>query len=189
MNDKDINPMDTVTPLLLRGDEGVVINRVSNSQLITLDLEEFYSPGERILFDIKDWLFHEQILKEKDFRNFIKSHDWSHYQNKFVAITCTADAIVPTWAYMLLSISLQPHASFVFFGTLPELELQLFLNSLNKIDWKKFKDAKVVIKGCSKVEVPIAVYVEATNRLRPLATSIMYGEPCSTVPLFKRKLV
>jgi Protein of unknown function (DUF2480) len=187
MNNEKINPADTVTPLLRRGDGGEVTNRVSNSPLITLDLEEYYSPGERVLFDIKPWLFQEQILKEKDFRESVKTQDWSQYQNKYVAITCTADAIVPTWAYMLLSISLQPHASFVFFGTLPELEVQLFINVLNKIDWQKFQHAKVVIKGCSKVEVPVAVYVEATNRLRPLAASIMYGEPCSTVPLYKKK--
>ncbi|MFM9837901.1 MAG: DUF2480 family protein [Cyclobacteriaceae bacterium] len=187
MSNEEIIPIDTVTPLPRRGDGA--LNRVTNSQLITLDLEEFYSPGQRTLFDIKHWLFQEQILKEKDFRESVKTHDWLQYKNKFVAITCTADATIPTWAYMLLSISLQPHANFIFFGTLPELELQLFLNTLNKIDWQKFKDAKVVIKGCSKVEVPVAVYVEATNRLRPLATSIMYGEPCSTVPLFKRKLV
>ncbi len=187
MSNEEMNSIDSVTPLLQSGDGGEVLNRVSSSPLITLDLEKFYTPGERILFDIKDWLFQEQILKEKDFRESVKSHDWSQYQNKFVAITCTADAIVPTWAYMLLSISLQPHASFIFFGTLPELEVQLFLNALNKIEWQKFHNAKVVIKGCSKVEVPVAVYVEATNRLRPLATSIMYGEPCSTVPLYKRK--
>jgi Protein of unknown function (DUF2480) len=187
MNNEKINPIDTVTPLPRRGDGGEALNRVTNSQLITLDLEEFYSPGERTLFDIKHWLFQEQILKEKDFRESVKTHDWSQYKNKFVAITCTADAIVPTWAYMLLSISLQPHANFIFFGTLPELEVQLFINTLNKIDWQKFKDAKVVIKGCSKVEVPVAIYVEVTNRLRPLATSIMYGEPCSTVPLYKAK--
>lgn len=164
-----------------------VLNRVSNSQLITFDLEEFYSSGDRVLFDIKDWLFQEQILKEKDFRESIKAHDWSKYQDKYVAVTCSVDAIVPTWAYMLLSISLQPFAKFIFFGTLSQLEVQLFLNTLDKIDWQKFKDSKVVIKGCSKVEVPIAVYVEATNRLRPLAASIMYGEPCSTVPLYKKK--
>jgi hypothetical protein len=188
MSNEEINSIDSVTPLLWRGDGGEAItNRVSSSQLITLDLEEFYSPGQRILFDIKDWLFQEQILKEKDFRESVKSHDWSQYQNKYVAITCTADAIVPTWAYILLSISLQPHASFVSFGSLAELEVQLFMKALYKMDWQKFKDAKVVIKGCSKVEVPVAIYVEATNRLRPLATSIMYGEPCSTVPLYKAK--
>jgi hypothetical protein len=164
-----------------------IINRVMSSPLISFDLEELYTPGERVVFDIKDWLFQEQILKEKDFRELVKNHDWSRYQNKLVAITCTAEAIVPTWAYMLLSIALQPYAKQVFFGSLSELEARLFFQSLDRLDWEKFKDAKVVIKGCSKVEVPASIYVEATNRLRPWVASIMYGEPCSTVPLFKRK--
>lgn len=165
--------------------EETINNRVSNSHLVTLDLEEFYSSGERVLFDIKNWLYEEQILKEKDFRKSIKLHDWSHYQNKFVAITCSVDAIIPTWAFMLIAISLKPYAKFVFFGSLSQLEIQLFIKALDMLDWKKFYNAKVVIKGCSKVEVPVAVYVEAANRLQGLATSIMYGEPCSTVPLYK----
>jgi len=179
---------DASPSLLERGQGGEVINRVSSSPLVTLDLEEYYSHGDRVLLDIKDWLFQSQILKEKDFREFIKSHDWFQYQNKFVAVTCTVDAIVPTWAYMLVSISLQPYASAVVFGSLHDLEVQLFMRALDTIDWQKFDHAKVVIKGCSKVEVPVAIYVEATNRLRPLAASIMYGEPCSTVPLFKKKI-
>jgi hypothetical protein len=166
-----------------------IINRVSNSQLTTFDLEELYTPGERVLFDVKPLLFQELVLKEKDFRDFVKAHDWSQYQNKYVAITCSADAIVPTWAYMLLSTSLQPVASQVVFGSLQDLENVLFKQALDKIDWEKFSKAKVVIKGCSKVNVPISAYVEATNRLRPIATSIMFGEPCSTVPIFKKKLV
>jgi hypothetical protein len=169
----------------LKSDE--FINRVAASPLVSLDLEEYYTTGERVVLDIKSWLYAEQILKEKDFREAIKTHDWSQYKNKFVAIACTADAIVPTWSYMLVSIALQPFASHIFFGSLTELETQLFFQRLHQIDWKKYKDAKVVIKGCSKVEVPTAVYVEATNRLRPIAASIMFGEPCSTVPLFKRK--
>ena len=168
--------------------DGEILNRVNNSSLVTLDLEEHYIPGERLLLDIKDWLFQGQILKEKEFREFVKMHDWSRYQNKYVAIACSTDAIIPTWAYMLLSVSLQPVAEFVFFGSVADLEIQLFMKTLNQIDWQTFKDAKVVIKGCSKVDVPVAIYVEATHRLRPLATSIMFGEPCSTVPLFKRKL-
>jgi hypothetical protein len=167
--------------------EKEILNRVSTSQLVTLDLEEFYTSGERILFDIKELLFQELILKEKDFRDFIKSHNWSMYANKYVAITCSADAVVPTWAYMLLAAALQPHASTVIFGSLQDLEIHLFNQALNKIDWNKFSNAKVVIKGCSKVEVPVSIYVEATNRLRPLASSIMFGEPCSTVPVFKKK--
>jgi hypothetical protein len=164
-----------------------IINRVSNSQLITFDLEELYTSGERVLFDIKPLLFQELVLKEKDFRDFVKSHDWSHYQNKYVAITCSADAVVPTWAYMLLSSALQPVATQVVFGSLQDLENILFKQALEKVDWGKYNKAKVVIKGCSKVQVPVSAYVEATNKLRPIASSIMFGEPCSTVPIFKKK--
>jgi len=167
--------------------ENEIVNRVSNSPLVTFDLEELYSPGERVLFDIKSLLFQELILREKDFRDFIKTHDWSQYDNKYVAITCSADAVVPTWAYMLLTASLQPYASLVIFGSLLDLETILFKNALDKVDWKKYNNAKVVIKGCSKAQVPISSYVEVTNRLRPVASSIMFGEPCSTVPVFKKK--
>lgn len=163
-----------------------IINRVSASPLITFDLEELYSGGDRMVFDIKEQLFEGVMLKEKDFRAFIKNHDWSQYKDKNMAIVCSADAIVPTWAYMLLSVALQPLASSIIFGSIAELESHLFNRSLSAIDWQQYKDAKVVIKGCSKVAVPISAYVEVTNRLRPIAASIMYGEACSTVPLYKR---
>ena len=167
--------------------EKEILNRVSNSQLVTFDLEELYTPGERVLFDVKDLLFQELILREKDFRDFIKSHDWTQYANKYVAITCSADAVVPTWAYMLLASFLQPHASEIIFGSLQDLETILFKQALDKINWEKYINAKVVIKGCSKVEVPVSAYVAVTKQLRPLASSIMFGEPCSTVPVFKKK--
>ena len=164
-----------------------ILNRVSSSQLVTFDLEELYTPGERVLFDLKGLLFQELVLREKEFRDYIKSHDWSQYKNKFVAITCSADAIVPTWAFMLVSVSLQPYAQYIIFGTLKDLEQTLFQQALTKIDWSKYHNAKVVIKGCSKVEVPLTAYVEATSQLRAVATSIMFGEPCSTVPIYKKK--
>lgn len=167
--------------------EEQIVNRVSASNLVTFDLEELYTPGERHLFDIKDQLFQGLILKEKEFRDFIKAHDWSQYSGKHVAITCSADAIVPTWAFMLLSISLQPFASTIVFGSLNDLERQLFNQKLSAVDWQKFHQAKVVVRGCSKVAVPISAYVEVTNHLRPIAASIMFGEACSTVPLFKSK--
>src|SRR6478752_239466 len=128
--------------------EEQIVNRVSASNLVTFDLEELYTPGDRVLFDIKDQLFQGLILREKDFRDFIKAHDWSQYQNKFVAIQCSADAIVPTWAYMLLSIALKDFARRIVFGTLDELESQLYYDTLSSIDWSIYKDAKVVIKGC-----------------------------------------
>lgn len=167
--------------------EDQIVNRVAASNLVTFDLEEFYAPGERVLFDIKDLLFQGLILKEKDFREFIRQRDWSEFKGKFVAVTCSADAVVPTWAFMLLATVLQPFAQQVVFGSLEDLEKTLFLQRLNGVDWNKFRDEKVVIKGCSKVQVPVAAYVEAANRLRPLASSIMFGEACSTVPLFKQK--
>ena len=163
-----------------------IVNKVANSALVTFDLEHYYQPGERVVLDIKGQLYQELILREKDFRDFIRQHDWAAYQDKYVAITCTADAIVPTWAYMLVSIALQPYAKQVVFGTLEELETAIFKKSLEKVDWSSFQNAKIVVKGCSKVDVPVAIYVEATNNLRPYAASIMFGEPCSTVPLYKK---
>lgn len=166
--------------------EKEIVNRVSSSALVTFDLEEYYRSGDRVLIDIKDQLFQELILREKDFREYIKTHNWSQYKNKFVAIHCSVDAVVPTWAYMLFSIALEPYASKIIFGTLEDLEAQLFYDELLKVDWSLYRDAKVVIKGCSKVEVPVKAYVEVTNKLRSVATSLMFGEPCSTVPLYKR---
>ncbi|MEO7987995.1 MAG: DUF2480 family protein [Chryseolinea sp.] len=169
--------------------EDQITNKVSNSSLITFDLEEYYQPGERVLIDITDQLYEGIILKEKDFRAFIKTHDWSAYQNKFVAITCSADAIIPTWAYMLISIALKPFAKEVVFGTISELESEIFRKALQEVNWSAFKNAKVVVKGCSKVEVPVSIYVEATNQLMNYVSSLMFGEPCSTVPLYKKIII
>ncbi len=162
-----------------------IINKVSASGLITIDLEEYYPVGERVLFDIKPLLFHELILKEKDFREFIKQHNWNEYTGKFVAITCTADAVVPTWAYMLLSLELQPFARKIIFGSIETMELVLFNEALVQIDYSDYQDKRVVIKGCGNLPVPTNAYVELVKNLKPFAKSIMYGEPCSTVPLFK----
>jgi hypothetical protein len=164
-----------------------IINRVKASPLVVFDLEELYTTGERVLFDIKPLLFQEVVLKEKDFREFIRSHDWIQYQDKHVAICCSAEAVVPTWAFMLVSLSLQPYATSIIFGELNDLENYLFENALRKVDLEKYRNAKIVIKGCSKVNVPISAYVRATSMLRSVASSIMFGEPCSTVPLFKAK--
>jgi hypothetical protein len=166
--------------------EEEIVNRVASSSLVSIDLEQFYTLGERVAFDMKSCLFQGVILKEKDFRDYVKGHNWAAYQGKLVAIVLTEDAIVPTWAYMLLSVALQPFARKVFFGSLLEMESQLFHEALAGCDWGRYRDAKVVIKGCGKVEVPASAYVEVAAYLRPLAASIMYGEPCSTVPLYKR---
>ena len=165
--------------------ENEITNKVAGSGIVTIDLEEFYIHGERILFDIKPHLFQELILREKDFREFIKTNDWSIYKDKLVALTCTADAIVPTWAYMLLTLALEPFAKKIVFGNLNELETILFSEKLALLDTSTYKDARVVIKGCGDIDIPKNAYVQLTALLRPTAKSIMYGEPCSTVPLFK----
>ena len=162
-----------------------IVNKVANSGLITIDLEEFYPKGERVLFDVKPLLFHELILKEKEFREFIKQHDWLSYKDKMVAITCTADAIVPTWAFMLISIALEPYAKKIVFGNIETLEAILFNEALKTITFTDYQDKRIVIKGCGNLPVSTNAYVELVKELRPYAKSIMYGEPCSTVPLYK----
>jgi hypothetical protein len=163
-----------------------IVNKVAQSGLIEFNLEEYYPKGERVLFDIKEHLFQGLILKEKDFREFVKNEDWSKYTEKFVALTCTADAVVPTWAYMLLVTALEPFAKKIVFGDLKTLEVVLYNDALSKINPEDYKDQRIVIKGCSNLPVPESAYVEVTRILRPVAKSIMYGEPCSTVPLYKK---
>ena len=138
------------------------------------------------MFDIKELLFQGLVLREKDFREFIKNEDWNKYKDKYVALTCSADAIVPTWAYMLLATQLEPIAKKVVFGNMESLETILYTEILSKIDINNYKDARVVIKGCGNLPIPKSAYVHITSLLRPLAKSIMYGEPCSTVPLYKQ---
>ena len=167
--------------------EEQIINKVTNSGLVTFDLEDLYHKGERVIYDLKENLFMGMILKEKDFREFLKNHDWTQYTGKNIAIICSEDAIVPTWAYMLLTLKLQPVTNLVVFGNLEELENKLFFDALNKVEVEKFRGARVVVKGCSKVPVPTAAYVEITRLLQPVVQSLMFGEPCSTVPLYKRK--
>lgn len=163
------------------------VNKVAASGLVTLNLEEYYPAGDRLVYDIKENLFHGLMLREKDFREFIKTHDFTQYAGKNVAIICSADAIVPTWAYMLLSNRMKPHANEVVFGSLEVLEAVLFTKALSKIDINAFANERVVIKGCGDIAVPTSAYVELTNLLTPVVKSIMYGEPCSTVPVYKRK--
>lgn len=163
-----------------------IINRVAGSGLKTFDLETLYLPGERVWLDIQDRLHEGLILREKEFRGWLREHLWSAYEGKFVAVGCSSDAIIPTWAYMLLGVALQPYARKVVYGSLKELECVLYREVLEHVDWEEFRDAKVVVKGCSKVDVPVDAYVDVVSRLRPVAASIMFGEPCSTVPLFKR---
>jgi hypothetical protein len=163
-----------------------IINKVANSGLITIDLEEFYPKGERKIIDIKDQLFQGLILKEKDFREFIKNHDWQQYKDCYVAVTCSADAIIPTWAYMLLTLALQPYAKKIVFGDLEKLETVLFTEALQQINPDDYREARVVVKGCGSLPVPVNAFVQLTAMLQPQVKSLMYGEPCSTVPLYKK---
>ncbi len=162
-----------------------IVNKVANSGLVTIDLETFYVKGERVLFDIRPLLFQGLILKEKDFREFLKQENWSRYQDQYVAVTCSSDAIVPTWAYMLLSLHLEPYAKKIVFGDLETLETVLFDEQLRILDPASYHDKRIVIKGCSHLPVPVNAYMQLAGSLRPYARSIMYGEPCSTVPLYK----
>ncbi len=166
--------------------ENEIINRVASSGIVTLDLEEYYPTGERVIYDIKDNLFQGLILREKDFREFLKSNDWSIYSDQHVAITCSEDAIIPTWAYMLLATKLAPFAKTVTFGTLESLEEKIFASALNHINLEEFRDKRVVVKGCSKINVPISTYMDISLKLKPVVQSLMFGEPCSTVPIYKK---
>ncbi|GAA3952499.1 DUF2480 family protein [Hymenobacter algoricola] len=166
--------------------EEIFVNRVAQSALTTLNLEELIHPGERVEYDIKENLFHGLMLREKDFREFVKTHDWTQYDGRNVAIICSADAIVPTWAYMLLASKLQNHAHRYIFGNLEALDQELFQEAIAGIDAEAYRDAKVVVKGCGSIPVPTYAYVAIMQKLLPVASSIMYGEPCSTVPLYKR---
>ena len=164
-----------------------IVNRVAQSKLVTLDLEEFYPKGNRLQIDIKDWLFQGLILKEKDFRNQISEHNWAQYEDAYVALYCSTEAIIPGWAYMLISTKLQPHAKKVVLGSLEDLETILFQEIIEKMNVSDFKDKPVIIKGCTNKPIPPNAYLWATIKLQPVAKSIMYGEACSSVPLFKRK--
>ena len=167
--------------------EEVFVNKVAESGIITLDLEDFYPKEETVVFDMKDHLFMGLILKEKDFRETMKLLDQEPYKEKNVALTCSADAVIPVWAYMLVATYLQPVAKEIIFGDAEFLHKTLFLKNLNKINVTDYEDKRVVIKGCGELPITEAAYVAITGLLRPVAKSIMYGEPCSTVPIYKKK--
>jgi len=164
-----------------------IINKVAESGLITLNLEEYYPREEFLLFDLKPFLFMEMILKEKDFRQALQQHEWSSYNNKIVAVTCTADAVIPVWAYMLVATYLQPIAKEVIMGDIETARKQIFLKNIEAINEADFTDQRVVVKGCGDLPIGEYAYMEITKKLRPVAKSIMYGEPCSTVPVYKKK--
>lgn len=169
--------------------ETVFVNKVAESGIITIDLSEFYPKEAVAVFDIKDYLFMGLILKEKDFRAALEAVDWSTYADKNVAVTCSADAIIPVWAYMLITVYLQPVARNIIFGSEESIQETILLDAIKSIDASIYEDQRVVVKGCGDIDIPASAYLSITNKLRPFAKSIMYGEPCSTVPVFKKKRV
>lgn len=164
-----------------------IINKVANSSLEVFDLEDYYPSGTRTQIDISHWLHEGFLLKEKDFREVLKNHDWTKYQDHYVAINCSTDAILPAWATILVTVHLAPFAKKVIQGNLLDLETNLYQELLLKIDFSKYKDKPIILKGCSKKPVPNSAYILAIQELQKVAKSIMYGEACSAVPLFKSK--
>jgi hypothetical protein len=164
-----------------------IVNKVAESGIITLDLANYIPRDEEImLFDLKPFLFREMILREKDYRAALQTHDWEQYKGKQVAVQCTTDAIIPVWAYMLAANYLQPVAAYVYFGGIEELKKEILLKRIEAINSSEYTDKRVVVKGCGETPIPESAYVAVTNVLRPVAKSIMYGEPCSTVPIYKK---
>lgn len=164
-----------------------IVNRVTQSKLITFDLEDLYPEGKREVLDIKRWLYEELILREKEFRAFLEEHNWESYQDTYVALTCSSDAIVPGWAYLLVATKLSPFAKKVVVGNLEDLETALYQPLLENLNIAGFKDKPVIIKGCSNKPVPQNAYIMAMIKIQEVAKSVMYGEACSSVPLYKRK--
>lgn len=163
-----------------------IVNKVANSALEVFDLEDYYPKGIRTQIDISQWLFEGFILKEKDFRETLKNHDWSQYQDHLVAIHCATDAIIPAWASILVTSHLLPFVRKAVLGNLSDLESSLYQDVLSKMDYSFYQDKPIILKGCSKKPVPESAYILAIQHLQPIAKSIMYGEACSAVPLFKR---
>ena len=167
--------------------ETMIQNKVAESGIVTLNLEAFYPKGEIVTFDIKDYLFMGLILKEKDFRLALQNIDIEMYRDKYVSVVCTADAIIPMWAYMLISSTLQPVAKDIVYGNQQTLINTVIIKNLSQLDTGEYTDKRVVVKGCGDIQIPETAYLEITNKLRPFAKTIMYGEPCSTVPIFKKR--
>ncbi|NAY91549.1 DUF2480 family protein [Muricauda sp. JGD-17] len=167
--------------------EKEIINRVAQSKLITFDLEDYYPEGKRVVLDIKDWLYEGIVLREKEFRGHVENEDWTTYQDAYVALTCSTDAIVPGWAFMLVTSKLALHAKKVVVGSLEDLETSLYQAQLENLDVSEFKGKPVIIKGCSNKPVPQNAYIMAVEKIQQVARSVMYGEACSSVPLFKSK--
>ncbi len=164
-----------------------IVNRVANSSLVTFDLEDYYPVGPRMEIDIKNWLFEGVILKEKEFRRQLEEYQWEQYQDSYVALSCSTDAIVPAWAYMLVVTKLEAIAKEVVIGSLEQLETVLYRSVIDRLDSSPYKDKAVIIKGCTNLPIPPNAYMWIIRKLQPVAKSLMYGEACSSVPLVKRK--
>ena len=163
-----------------------IVNRVAQSSLVTFDLEEHYPEGQRTEIDLAEWLFEGLILKEKEFRSALQQVQWENYSDHYIALYCSTDAIIPAWAFTLVSSALLPYAKKIALGRLEDLETQLYQEVLADLDYSQFKDKAVILKGCAQKPVPAAAYLMAMARIQPLAKKVMYGEACSAVPLFKR---
>ena len=163
-----------------------IVNRVAKSKLKTFNLEDHYPQGKRVLFDLKDWLYEGFVLREKEFRKAVKEHDWSTYQGNYVALTCSSDAIVPVWAFMLVTTELKPYAKKVILGNLTDLESLIYQEIINQLDVSEFEDLPVIVKGCSNKPVPDNAYIQIVQKLQPVVKSLMFGEACSSVPLYKK---
>lgn len=166
--------------------EKEIVNRVANSKLVTFDLEELYPSGQRVQFDISPWLFEGIVLKEKEFRQYVKNHDWTQYQDAYVALHCSTDAIVPAWAYMLIATKLAQIAIKTVIGTIENLETAIYAELIENLDLEQYIDKAVIVKGCANLPVPASAYVHISAKLQPVAKRIMYGEACSSVPLYKK---
>lgn len=164
-----------------------IINRVAQSKLVTIDLEDYYPAGERVLFDISDWLMEGLILREKEFRKYVSEYDWSQHQGHYISLICSTDAIVPAWAYMLISVHLTPFVEKVIIGTFEQLETAIYQDIINNLDVSSYKDKPVIIKGCANKPIPDNAYTMMTAKLHSVAKSVMYGEACSSVPLYKKR--
>jgi len=164
-----------------------IINRVAQSKLVTFDLEDYYPSGERVLFDISHWLMEGLILREKEFRKYITEYDWSQHKGQYVALCCATDAIIPAWAYMLISVNLAPFVEKVLIGSLENLETSIYQDIISKLDVSSYENKPVIIKGCANKPIPDNAYAMMTAKLHGVARSVMYGEACSSVPLYKKK--
>ncbi len=164
-----------------------IINRVAQSKLITFNLEDYYPEGERQVLDIKKWLYEDLILKEKEFRGYVSEFDWSQFKDTYVAIHCSSDAIIPGWAYMLISSKLQPFVKKMVHGNLEDLESAIFQPIIENLDVSSFKEKYIIVKGCTNKPIPINAYLWITTKLQTVSKSVMYGEACSAVPLYKKR--